>query len=276
MRIDAHQHFWRFDPGEYGWMQPGWSIRRDFLPADLQPLLAASGVDGCVAVQARQSLVETRFLLELARDNDFIQGVVGWVDLCSYDLDGQLESLLSEKKFVGVRHVLQDEPDDQFMLRPAFLRGISRLRQYGLAFDILIYPKHLPHAVDLVRRFPEQRFVLDHLAKPFIKDRLLQPWNEHIRALAAEGNVACKISGMVTEAAWAAWKTEDFRPYMDVVWEAFGENRVMYGSDWPVCTLAAQYSQVFGIVSQWLQSASVPAREKVLGGNATTFYQLRR
>jgi L-fuconolactonase len=274
MRIDSHQHFWRYSAEEYPWMKPEWPIRRDYLPADLEPELKASGLDGCVAVQARQSLEETRWLLELAERSAIVKGVVGWVDLRSANVRAELEEFVSRPKFVGVRHVVQDEPDDRFMLREDFQRGIGQLHAFGLTYDILIYPRQLPAAVELVRRFPEQRFVLDHLAKPLIGDGVLSPWRDQLRELAALPNVMCKVSGMVTEARWNEWRAEDFRPYLDATFEAFGVERLMYGSDWPVALLAASYEQVFGLVRDYVVALGAEAEGKVFGQNAARFYDL--
>jgi L-fuconolactonase len=238
MRLDSHQHFWKFNPAEYGWMQPDWPIRRDFLPSDLQPLLNQQQLAGSIAVQARQTIEESRWLLSLADQSPLIKGVVGWVDLRSDRVEEQLAEFTPHPRFVGVRHVVQDEPDDRFMLRPDFIRGIGKLKQFDLTYDLLVFPQQLPAAIELVRRFPEQPFVLDHIAKPRIRDGTLSPWRDHIRELAQAQNVCCKVSGLVTEADWANWKAEDFRPFLDIVFEAFGEDRLMFGSDWPVCLLA--------------------------------------
>ena len=273
MRLDAHQHFWHYDPAEHVWMTDAMSaLKHDFLPQDLKPLLAASGFDGCIAVQARQSLEETRWLLELAEEHDFIKGVVGWVDLCSPDLPKQLDRLEGCTRLVGVRHVVQDEPDDAFMLRPDFRRGIARLAENGLIYDLLIYPRQLNAAVRLVREFPEQRFVLDHIAKPAIAEGLIEPWATKLRELAALTNVTCKLSGMVTETKWKHWKAEDFWPYLDVVFDAFGAERLMIGSDWPVCTLSGEYADVVGIVTDYVAQLPAEQREGVLGGNCARVY----
>src|SRR5580698_250282 len=268
MKIDAHQHFWKYSAAEYEWIDDSMAgLQHDFLPRDLEPLLAASGFGGSIAVQARQSLEETRWLLELAARNDFIRGVVGWVDLCSPEITAQLESFAQDKKLVGVRHVVQGEPDDEFMLRPAFRRGVGLLNQFGLAYDLLLYPKHLPVAAKLVRQFPEQRFVLDHIAKPRIAEGVLQPWARDIRELAKAPNVACKLSGMVTEARWKQWKPADFRPYLETVLEAFGPARLMIGSDWPVCTVSAAYGETMGLVTGFIESLSAEECNGILGGN---------
>lgn len=275
MKLDSHQHFWKYDPAQYGWMKPEWPIRRDLLPADLQPLLARCGLDGAIAVQARQTLEESRWLLELADAHPLIQGVVGWVDLRSERVEEQLARFAAHPRFVGVRHVVQDEPDDDFLLRPEFVRGLAALRQFQLRYDLLIFPKQLPAAIELVRRFPEQPFVLDHLAKPFIRDGVISPWREQIQALAAAPNVCCKISGMVTEAHWQNWRAADFRPYLDVVFAAFGPARLMFGSDWPVSLLAATYEQSFALVNDYLAQFPTTVRDQILGGNAAEFYGVK-
>ncbi len=276
MNIDSHQHFWSYDAAKYAWMTDQLaSLRRDYLPADLSPELAQTGMDGCVAVQAQQTVEEARWLLSLADAHPFIKGVVGWVDLQSERVEEQLAELARHPRFVGTRHVVQDEPDDNFMLRPAFQRGIGKLRQFNLAYDLLVFPKQLPASIQLAANFPEQRFVLDHIAKPFIRAGTLSPWREQFRELAKAPNVWCKVSGMVTEADWSAWKHEDFQPYLDVAFEAFGEDRVMFGTDWPVCTLAGSYAQVHGLVADYTRSLSAAARAKLFGGNATKFYGLQ-
>ncbi len=273
MRVDAHQHFWKYSPTEYAWISDQMAVlKRDYLPQDLKPLLAAQDFDGSIAVQARQDVEETRWLLELAETNEIVKGVVGWVDLRSPELTAQLESFAPHPKFVGVRHILQDEADDEFMLRAEFRRGISRLQEYGLSYDLLLYPRHLPIAVKLVKEFPEQRFVLDHIAKPFIRDGVIEPWNRHIRELSKFENVWCKVSGMVTEARWGQWGIEDFRPYLDTVFEAFGSGRIMIGSDWPVCTLSAPYAETMRIVRDYV--GRTQQEDDVLGHNCLRFYGL--
>ncbi|MGB7728400.1 MAG: amidohydrolase family protein [Candidatus Acidiferrum sp.] len=275
MHIDAHQHFWQYSPDEYGWIDDGMaSIRQDFLPADLQPLLENNGFQGSVVVQVRQTLEETQWLLKLADANPFILGVVGWVDLCSPELRAQLESFAGKPKLVGIRHIVQGESDG-FLLRPDFLRGISVLEEFDLAYDILIYPKHLPSAVEFVTRFPRQRFVLDHLAKPPVKSGAIDGWARGIRELASFPNVYAKLSGLVTEAAWEAWTAADIWPYLDVAFECFGFGRLMIGSDWPVCLCAASYKRAMNVVEQYLDKCDVKEREAVLGGNAAAFWQLR-
>jgi L-fuconolactonase len=272
MRLDSHQHFWNYSAEQYPWIQPSWPIKRSFLPNDLAPLLAQAGLDGCIAVQARQTMEESRWLLELADQSPIIKGAVGWVDLRSDKVEEQLAQFTKHPKFVGVRHVVQDEPDDDFMVRPEFLRGISKLKQFGLRYDILIYPKQLPAAIKLVQQFPGQPFVLDHIAKPHIKDGTRSPWQEQIRELAKAPNVLCKVSGMVTEAKWQGWRYDHFVPYLDVVAEAFGVDRLMYGSDWPVCLLAGSYPQVYSLANRYFASQSETAKAKIFGGNAAKFY----
>jgi L-fuconolactonase len=276
MRIDAHQHFWKFNTSEYSWISDQMKeLKRDFLPDDL--LLEINGIkfDGSIAVQARQSLEETRWLLSLAGKHDFIKGVVGWIDLCSDEAENQIREFINNQKFTGVRHVLQDEPDDRFMLTDSFLRGIGILGEYNLIYEILILPKHLSFAEELISGFPNQKFVLDHIAKPFIKGRILSPWKEGIKKLARHQNVSCKLSGMVTEAAWQDWKKEDFIPYLDVVFDAFGPSRLMIGSDWPVCTVSSSYNLTMNIVLDYIQSLKKTDRDMVTGWNAIRIYNLQ-
>jgi L-fucono-1,5-lactonase len=273
MRLDSHQHFWKYNPAHQVWMTDQMAVlRRDYLPPELEPLLKAVGFDGTVAVQARQMIEETEWLLQLADQHDSIRGVVGWVDLGSPALRAQLERYARHPKLVGVRHVVHDEPDDQFMLLPDFRRGIGQLREFDLTYDLLLFPKHLPAAAKLVAEFPEQPFVLDHIAKPAIRERLVSPWKEDLRRLARFPNVCCKLSGMVTEAEWKRWTQADFSPYLDVVLEAFGPERVMIGSDWPVCTLSGDYRSTMRIVMDYVERFSPKTREAILGGNCARFY----
>src|SRR5208282_1941983 len=275
IRIDAHQHFWKYTPAEYGWINDQMApLRRDFLPGDLKPLLDENGMHGSIAVQARQSLEETHWLLKLAEQNRFIEGVIGWVDLCSPLLTDQLEEIAAHRKLVGVRHVLQDENDDHFMLRPEFQRGIAQLAEFGLAYDLLLHPRHLPIATQLVRQYPAQTFVLDHLAKPAIAEGLIEPWCRDIRELAKCPNVSCKLSGMVTEARWKTWMPGDFRPYLDAALDAFGASLLMIGSDWPVCTLSAEYAQTLAIGVDFAQQFTKAERDGILGGNCARIYKI--
>ena len=273
MRIDSHQHFWKYLPNDYAWINDQMeTLKRNYLPRDLEPLLQRANFDGSIAVQARQSLEETRWLLQLAENHTFIKGVVGWVDLCDDKLDNQLQELAGMSKLSGIRHVLQDEPDDEFMLRTEFCRGISRLQEFDMTYDLLILPKHLPIAQRLVKVFPRQPFVLDHIAKPSIAKGLTEPWREDILRLADFPNVHCKLSGMVTEAKWRQWRPEDFHTYLDTILEAFGPDRLMIGSDWPVCTLSASYEATLQIVVDYIGRLSVTEQGAILGENCARFY----
>jgi L-fuconolactonase len=274
MYVDAHQHFWQYNPAEHTWMNDAMTaLKQDFYPDDLLPLLHEIGFGGCIAVQARQSLSETDWLLGLAKQYDFIQGVVGWVDLCSANISQQLENYASESKLLGVRHVVHDEADDNFMLQPAFQQGIAALRDFRLTYDLLLFPKHLPVATKLVDRFPDQLFVLDHLAKPFIERKLFSPWREDLFELAKYPNVYCKLSGMVTETKWGEWTKSDFSPYLDTIVEAFGTERIMIGSDWPVCTLSGSYQATMDIVIEYTRQFPEEVQSAILGGNCINFYQ---
>jgi L-fuconolactonase len=274
-RIDSHQHFWKYDAREYGWIDERMgALKRDFLPADLAPLLAGAGFTASVAVQAQPGLDETAWLLDLADRNPFVAGVVGWVDLCSPEARAQLERFAKHPKLVGVRHIVQGEPDDRFLLRPDFGSGIALLEGFGLAYDILIYPRHLSVAAEFVRRFPRQRFVLDHLAKPEIARGEIRGWSRGLRDLAAAPNVIAKLSGLVTEADWKRWTPEQMRPYLDIAFECFGPARLMVGSDWPVCTLAAGYEQTMALVARYLEGRPAAERDAVMGGNAQAFWSL--
>jgi L-fuconolactonase len=275
MRIDAHQHFWRYRPQTHGWISDEMAVlKRDYLPNDLEPLLGARAFDGCVAVQAAQSLEETLFLLDLADRHPFVRAVVGWADLLAPDLDRQLEALTARPRLRGLRHIAQDEPDDAWLARDDVVRGISRIGRFGLTYDILVYARQLPAALELARRLPDQPFVVDHLAKPEIREGRLEPWRERLRALAALPHVRGKLSGLVTEAAWDRWTAADIRPYLEVALEAFGPDRLMIGSDWPVCLLAGDYERVVGLVTDFVRSLSADEQAEVLGGTATRFYRI--
>ena len=276
MRIDSHQHFWYYTIEEYGWIDNTMAgLKKDHLPDDLAQILKANGFAGSVAVQARQTVQETEWLLDCAEKNPFIKGVVGWLDVRHERLDEQLATFAAHPKLVGVRHVVQGEPD-RFILGDAFMRGIEKLLAYNLAYDILIFPKQLPATIEFVENFPDHRFVLDHIAKPNIKDGIISPWDEQIDQLAAFPNVYCKVSGMVTEADWRHWTILDFEPYLDVIINAFSMDRLMFGSDWPVCTVAATYDKVIGMLESWLNKHNFSEAEKAAfwGGNAVRFYQL--
>jgi len=251
-------------------------IRRNFLPEEFQTELKMNNISGSVVVQARQKVEESQWLIKLGDQYDFIQGIVGWVDLRSKDLENDLLYFARHKKFKGVRHVLEDEEDDRFMLRKDFLSGIDKLKKYNLTYDILVKPHHLFYVQELVRRFPEQLFVIDHMAKPLIKDKEVHSWKKRMLAIAKEKNVYCKISGMVTEADWNHWKVSDFQPYLEIILEFFGSKRVMFGSDWPVCTLVANYSEVKLIVDSYITSLTDSEKKDIMGLNAIHFYRLGR
>jgi L-fuconolactonase len=276
MIIDSHHHFWRFNPTDYGWINDSMSaIRRDFLAEDLRDSIQAAGVDGVISVQARQSLEETHWLLSIANDNKFIRGVVGWVPLISDRLKTDLEAVAAAPKLRAVRHVLQDEPDDQFMARDDFNRGVALLKEFNLAYDLLIYERQLPVAIRLVDRHPEQVFILDHLAKPKIKTGETEPWAKNLRELARRPNVFCKISGMVTEADWQNWTQQQLKEYFDIALEAFGIDRLLAGSDWPVCLVACGYKRWWDILRQWTAAMPESESEKFFGLNAVKAYGLR-
>jgi L-fuconolactonase len=275
MRIDSHQHFWNYSAAEYPWIGPGMErLARDYLPEDLAPLLAAEGIHGSVAVQARQSVAESHWLLKLAQAHPLVKGVVGWVDLRSDRVGDDLHALAANPTFVGVRHVVQDEPDPRFVLGSDFGRGLRELHQHGLTYDLLLYPDQLPAAIELVGLVPEQPFVVDHLAKPRIAAGEIEGWERDLRAIARHDNVCCKVSGMVTEAARRGWKPDDFTPYLDVVLEAFGPARLMVGSDWPVCLLAGEYADVAAIPRDYFGRLSADEQAQIHGGTATRFYGL--
>lgn len=275
--IDAHQHFWQLSqPFDYQWLDtPGLEpIRRDFLPADLAPRLEAAGVQRSVFVQTQHNVAENRWVLGLAEQHDFIAGVVGWVDLASESCEAQLLEFKDHPKFVGVRHVTQDEPDDDFIVRPDVVRGLKVLERHGVPFDLLFYVKHLKHAAPLAEMLPELPLVIDHLAKPRIKEGVTAGWREDLQAAARHPNVYCKLSGMVTEADWQQWQPADLRPYVETALEAFGPARCMFGSDWPVCELAASYQQVHDALREITGQLGAGELQQIFGGTASRFYGL--
>ena len=274
--IDAHHHLWKYSAAEYGWISPEMSvIRRDFLPGDLEPLMHHFGINGTVAVQARQTLEETAWLLELARQHELIRGVVGWVPLVEGDkVKPHLERFSRDRKLRGVRHVVQDEPDPRYILRSDFNQGIRALREFKLRYDILIFERHLPAAIEFVDRHPNQIFILDHIAKPRIKEGVLKPWDANIRELAKRQNVYCKLSGMVTEADPKRWTPANLQPYIDVVLQAFGPRRLMYGSDWPVMLLAGDYVRWYDVVANNIAKLSKSEQDRIMGGTAVEAYDL--
>ena len=275
MKIDAHHHFWNYEPVEYGWIDDSMkAIQRDFMPEELQEEIATAGVDGVVSVQARQSLAETEWLLRLAAKYDFIKGVVGWVELVSPKVGAELERFAANRKLKSVRHVVQAEPDEKFILRGDFNRGIRELKKLSLVYDILIFERQLPQAIQFVDAHPSQVFILDHLAKPRIKDGLFEPWNKNLRELAKRPNIYCKVSGLVTEADYATWTDAQLQPYLNAALEAFGPRRLMFGSDWPVCLVTCGYARWHQLVTSWVAGLSPDERARVLGGTAAEAYKL--
>ena len=275
MRIDSHQHFWRYDPVRDGWITEEMAVlKRDFMPEELIRQMRDVGVDCSIAVQTDQSETETQFLLELADKNSAIAGVVGWVNLLAEGVDERLEYFSRHSKLRGFRHIVQAESDDRFMMRADFLRGIRALARHNFTYDILIYARQLPAAVEFVDRFPAQKFVVDHLAKPSIKAGAIDVWSRNIRALARNRDVYCKLSGLVTEADWAKWNSDNLRAYLDVAFDAFGPDRLMFGSDWPVCLLAASYAQVKEVIENYTRDLSATEKENIFGLNAARFYGL--
>jgi L-fuconolactonase len=276
MHIDSHQHFWSYDKLRDTWITDEMSIlKRDFLPDDLIPALHANRMDGSIAVQADHSEQETLFLLDLTARFSEIKGVVGWVNLCSPELPERLEYFSQFEKLRGFRHIVQSEPDHRYMLRRDFLAGIASLQRFEFTYDILIYPQQLPAAIELAAKFPKQRFVIDHLAKPRIRSNEISPWAQDIKLIATNPNVYCKLSGLVTEADWHNWSEPDFKPYLDVVFEAFGPDRLMFGSDWPVCLLAGTYESVKKLVASFIRHLPIAQQEKIFGANAARFYGLK-
>jgi L-fuconolactonase len=277
-RIDAHHHFWRYSPAEYGWINDQMRLlRHDFLPADLKPLLDRAGVAGAIAVQARQTLEETRWLLSLAEetaDATWMKGMVGWAPIAVAEFPEVLADLKQHEKLKGLRHLIQDEPDDQFILNDAFNRGISALQGTGFVYDIVIHARHLPQTLRFVDRHADQSFVLDHCAKPLILSGESEPWATHMRELAKRPNVCCKLSGLPTEADWQQWTSASLEPYWRVVLEAFGPSRLLFGSDWPVSLLAGSYLRWVNTVTEWVAPLSATEQEAIWSGTACRIYSL--
>ena len=273
--IDAHQHFWQLSQAfDYRWLEAPANrpIHRDFLPDDLQPHLRAAGIERSVFVQTQHNVAENRWALELAERHPFVAGVVGWIDLAGPACEEQLLEFRRFPKFLGVRHITQDEPDDDFIVRPAIVRGLKVLEKHGVPFDLLFYVKHLRHVPALARQLPSLPMVIDHLAKPRIKDRQLDDWLPDFRAAASYPNVFCKLSGMMTEAVWHQWQPADLKPYVNAALEHFGPARLMFGSDWPVCELAGTYAQFHGAMQELLAPLSSGERAQIFGGTAQRFY----
>lgn len=275
MRIDSHVHFLVYQPKEHVWVTDELSsLKSSFLPADLEPFLQSMDFEGCVAVEARQMLKENDWLLGLSEASNFIKGIVGWVDLCSPDVVAQLERYGAYPKIKGIRHLILDEPDDNFMLLEGFQKGIAALQEFNLTYDLLIFPQHLPVTIKLVEQFPHQRFVLDHIGLPSIKDGIISPWDKDLMELAKFENVFCKLTGMDYMANWQNWEPADFTPYLDIVFSAFDFDRLMVGSNWPVCTVSRDYQSIMNIVLEYIQQFSPEIQEKILGENCAKFYNL--
>jgi L-fuconolactonase len=275
MVIDSHQHFWKYEPVKHDWIDDDMSvIRRDFSPSDLSKVYKESSIDGCVAVQADQTLEETDFLIDLASNNSFIKGIVGWVDLRAENIENVLEKYSTDKIVKGFRHVVQGEADHNFLLRPNFSRGISLLEKYNFTYDILVFPHQLGSVLEFVKKFPNQKFVIDHIAKPYIKDGYFDGWATMMIAIGKHENVSCKMSGMVTEADFNTWTPEQIHPYMNVALEAFGSSRILFGSDWPVCLVAGNYSKIKKLTTDFISQLSQIEQNSIMGTNAIEFYNL--
>lgn len=275
MVIDSHQHFWKYEPVKHSWIDDDMSvIRRDFSPSDLAKVYQENSIDGCVAVQADQTLEETDFLIDLASINNFIKGIVGWVDLRAENIENVLEKYSTDKIVKGFRHVVQGEADHNFLLRPNFSRGISLLEKHNFTYDILVFPHQLGSVLEFVKKFPHQKFVIDHIAKPYIKDGYFEGWATMMTAIGKHENVSCKMSGMVTEADFNTWSPEQIHPYMDTALEAFGSKRILFGSDWPVCLVAGNYSKIKKLTTDFISQLSQIEQNSIMGNNAIEFYNL--
>lgn len=275
MIIDTHQHFWKYNKNRHAWIDENMkNIRRDFLPEELEQLYSEKAISGCIAVQADQTEAENEFLLDLADKNDFIRGIVGWVDFRADNIEERLEYYSEQKKIKGFRHIVQGESEHNFLLRNSFLKGIEALGKYNLCYEILVFPHQLGAVLEFVKKFPSQKFVIDHIAKPYIKDRFFDGWACLMQEIGAQENVSCKISGMVTEADYNNWNYEQLQPYMDWVLEHFSAKRVMFGSDWPVCLVAGSYTEVKGVVEKFINQFSGEDQERFWFKNATDFYKI--
>lgn len=275
MTIDSHQHFWKYEPVKHDWIDDSMSvIRKDFMPSDLQKTFTENNIDGCVAVQADQTLEETDFLLELASKNNFIKGIVGWVDLRAEDIDSVLKHYSTFEKIKGFRHIVQGEPDHNFLLRDDFLRGIAALEKYNFTYDILVFPHQLGAVLEFAKKFPNQKFVIDHIAKPYIKDGFYDGWAALMLQIGKLPNVHCKLSGMITEADFNLWTPEQINPYMKLTLEAFGSEKIMFGSDWPVCLVAGNYNKVKKLVTDFIAHLPLKEQTAIMGENAIQFYKL--
>ena len=276
MVIDSHQHFWKYKPSKHKWIDDSMSlIRKDFMPSDLKKVYDKNKIDGCIAIQADQTLKETNFLLDLSKENTFIKGIVGWVDLRASNIDNTLEYYSKYKKIKGFRHVVQDEADHNFLLRPEFLRGISYLEKYNYVYEILIFPHQLETTLEFVKKFPNNKFIIDHIAKPYIKNGLYDEWARLMSEISKCENVFCKMSGMITEADYNLWTPEQITPYMDLVLTSFGSKRILFGSDWPVCLVAGSYKKVKELVTNFISKLSENEKTNIMGKNAINLYNIK-
>lgn len=274
MKIDAHQHFWTYDEENFDWIDESMSaIRKNYLPKDLAPILVENKIDGCVLVQVNQTEKETLDFAAHAKKHDFIKGVVGWTDLMSEELDEKLQEYKKIPSVKGFRHILQGEPEG-FMLQEEFINGVNKLSEYGFTYDVLIFPIQMKEAKQLMKACPETNFVIDHMAKPYVKTGQILPWANYMQKYGELPNVTCKLSGMVTEANWEYWEKEDFFIYLDTALQSFGIDRLMYGSDWPVCLVAATYEKQLGIIQEYFSKLSQNEQNKIFGDNAVKFYNL--
>jgi L-fuconolactonase len=273
LKLDSHQHFWKYSAAEYGWIEDS-ALRRNFLPGDLHKELRGAKIDGAISVQARQTIAETEWLLSLADQHKFLKGVVGWVPLTSPTVEGEIEKFASARKLKAVRHLIQDEKDDAYILRDDFNAGVSLLDKHGLAYDILIFDRHLPNAIQFVDRHPKQRFIVDHIAKPGIREGAVMPWRDNLREIAMRPNVWCKISGVATEADHKHWTEAQLRFYIDTAIDAFTPKRVMFGSDWPVCLSAIAYLDWVDLMHRATRQFSIPERDSIFGGAAEEAYRI--
>jgi len=275
MIIDSHQHFWKYESVKHDWIDDNMAeIRKDFMPLDLQEVYTKNNIDGCVAVQADQTLEETDFLINLSEEHNFIKGIVGWVDLRAQNIEEVLEKYSKHSKVKGFRHVVQGEADHNFLLRPDFLRGIAALEKHNFTYDILVFPHQLGAVLEFVKKFPNHKFVIDHIAKPYIKDGFYDGWAIQMQAIGKLPNVYCKLSGMITEADYNTWTTEQITPYMQLTLDAFGAKKVMYGSDWPVCLVAGNYKKVKKLVTDFIAHLSSEEQSAIMSENAIEFYKL--
>ena len=274
MRIDAHQHFWNYEPLKHAWIDDSMSrIKRDFSPGDLAPILHELEIDGTIAVQADETIEETNFLLSLAQKNVFIKGVVGWVDFKSNDIHDVLNTLKSNKKLAGFRCIMQGKPDEVYLSNISFIQKIKSLHELDYSYDLLVYHDQLKSLLKFVEKLPDNRLILDHIGKPDIKNANIKGWREHIRILSQHPGLFCKLSGMITEASYQNWTYEQLMPYMETVAEHFGTDRICFGSDWPVCLVAGSYKQVHDVVERFSSQLNPEEKRKLFGLNAMTFYK---